>query len=162
MLVVTRVVLSLQSGLLSVANPTGAAPDRPRRREIDRGRCPNLDPVKWLRFPRVLGVVVCLNLVGMSVVFGVLSRQNYQFVHTAAQTEGTVVVLVPRAPIGSTREPRANARRPSLAPTVRYVANGQTYTYTAAHGKFRQTLQPGDTVTVLYNPADPAVARLKG
>jgi hypothetical protein len=118
--------------------------------------------VKWLRFPRILGIVVCLYLVGMSVVFGVLSRQNYQFVHTAAQTDGTVIALVPRAPIGSTREPRATGPRVSLAPTVRYVVNGQTYTYTAAHGRFRQPLRQGGTVTVLYNPQDPKIARLKG
>ena len=118
--------------------------------------------MKWLRFPRILGIVVCLYLVGMSVVFGVLSRQNYEFVHTASQADGTVVALVPRAPIGSTREPRANAPRVSLAPTVRYVVNGQTYTYTAAHGKFRQPLRPGDTVTVLYSPQNPRIARLKG
>jgi hypothetical protein len=118
--------------------------------------------VKWLRFPRILGVVVCLYLVGMSVVFGVLSRQNYEFVHTAAQCNGTVVSLVPRAPIGSTREPRVNGPRVSLAPAVRYVVNGQPYAYTAAHGKFRQPLRPGDTVTVLYNPENPKIARLKG
>src|SRR6476659_6511158 len=118
--------------------------------------------MKWLRFPRILGIVVCLYLVGMSVVFGVLSRQNYEFVRTASQCDGTVVALVPRAPIGSTREPRFDGPRVSLAPTVRYVVNGQNYAYTAAHGKFRQPLRPGDTVTVLYNPQNPKIARLKG
>jgi hypothetical protein len=118
--------------------------------------------VKWLRFPRILGIVVCLYLVGMSVVFGVLSQENYEFVHSASQTEGTVIALVPRAPIGSTREPRVNGPRVSLAPTVQYVVNGRTYTYTAAHGRFRQPLRPGDTVTVLYDPQEPGIARIKG
>ena len=40
--------------------------------------------MKWLRFPRTLGIAVCLYLVGMSVVFGLLSSQNYRFMHAAA------------------------------------------------------------------------------
>lgn len=118
--------------------------------------------MKWLRFPRTLGIVVCLYLVGMSVVFGLLSSQNYRFVHTAQKVNGTVIALVPRAPIGSTREPTADARMISRAPTVRYEVNGAMYEYTAAHGRYRQRLQVGNTVTVLYDPTDPSVARLRG
>jgi hypothetical protein len=117
--------------------------------------------VKWLRFPRVLGIVVCLYLVGLAVLFASLGRQAAQFNHNAASTTGTVVALVPRAPAGSTREP-VNARHPTLAPTVHYEVGGRGYDYTAAHGRYRQPVRVGDTLTVLYDPADPSVARLRG
>lgn len=117
--------------------------------------------MKWLRFPRVLGVAVGLYLAGLAVVFGVLSMQSDQFSDHAASTTGTVTALVARAPAGSNREPR-HGQRPSLAPTVHYEVAGHGYDYTAAHGRFRQPLQPGDTVTVLYDPSNPAVARLRG
>ena len=118
--------------------------------------------MKWLRFPRTLGIVVCLYLVGMSVVFALLSSQNYRFIHSARTVPGTVIALVARAPIGSTRDPQLDARMVSRAPTVRYVVNGTPYEYTAAHGRYRQPLRVGDTVTVLYDPDHPAVARIRG
>ena len=114
------------------------------------------------RFPQTVGFVVAAYLVVMAVVFALLSAQNMQFVRTASRTEGTVVALVARAPLGSTRESRADARVPSLAPKVSYVVDGRTYDYVAAHGRYRQRLQVGDTVTVLYAPSDPASARLRG
>lgn len=116
--------------------------------------------MKWLRFPRILGIIVCLYLIGMSLVFGMLSSQNYRFVHGAQSTTGTVTALVPRSPIGSARDP--DARTVSRAPTVRYEVAGKTYEYTAAHGRFRQRLQIGNSVTVLYDPTNPAVARIQG
>jgi uncharacterized protein DUF3592 len=122
----------------------------------------SLAAVKWLRFPRTLGIVVCLYLLGMSGVFGVLTSRNYRFIHDARQIPGTVIALVPRAPLGSTREPRAGERRTSLAPTVQYQVNGKTYTYTAAQGHFRQRVKIGDHLTVLCDPKDPADAQLKG
>lgn len=118
--------------------------------------------MRWLRFPRTLGIIVCLYLLGMSVVFGVLTSRNYRFIHDARQISGTVIALVPRAPLGSTREPRAGERRTSLAPTVQYQVSGKTYTYTAAHGHFRQTVKIGDHLTVLCDPKGPADAQLKG
>ena len=112
--------------------------------------------------PRAVGVVVVVYLAAMSVVFALLSAQNADFVRTASQTEGTVVALVARAPLGSTREAQPDARTPSLAPKVTYEVAGRTYDYVAAHGRARQRLQVGDRVTVLYAPADPTKARLRG
>ena len=114
------------------------------------------------RFSRVLGGIAMVYLLGMAVVFGLLSMQSSVFVREARETPGTVVALVPRAPLGSTREPTEDARTPSLAPKVTYTVDGRGYTYTAAHGRYRQRLQVGDTVSVLYAPQDPAQARLRG
>lgn len=114
------------------------------------------------RFPQVVGVVAAVYLVAMAVVFALLSAQNHDFVRTASRTEGTVVELVARAPLGSTREAQPDARTPSLAPKVTYVVDGKSYDYVAAHGRYRQRLQVGDRVTVLYSPADPSSARLRG
>jgi hypothetical protein len=114
------------------------------------------------RFPRTIGLLAALYLVAMAVVFALLSAQNMDFVRTAGHTEGTVVALVARAPLGSTREAQPDARTPSLAAKVTYVVDGRTYDYVAAHGRYRQRLQVGDRVTVLYAPTDPSSARLRG
>ena len=114
--------------------------------------------MRWLRFPRLLGIVVCVYLMALAALFGYLSVQNYRFVHDAGRAEGTVISLDPRPPAGSTRTPRGVTR----APTVRYDVGGKSYTYTAAHGTYRQRYQVGATVEVLYDPADPARARLRG
>jgi hypothetical protein len=121
-----------------------------------------LAAVRWFRFPRALGIVIALYLVGMAVVFGMFSHQSVEFVKHAARTNGTVVELVARAPAGSTREPVTSARAVPQAPKVSYSVAGNIYTYTAAHGRYHQRLKIGDQVQVLYNPADPAEARLKG
>lgn len=114
------------------------------------------------RFPLLVGGAAVVYLAVMAVVFALLSAQNADFVRTATQTQGTVVALVPRAPVGSTRDARTDARAPSLAPKVTYVVAGRTYTYVAAHGRYRLRLQVGDPVTVLYASGDPSSARLRG
>lgn len=111
----------------------------------------------------MLGIVVCLYLLGMAVVFGLFSQQSVEFVRHAARTDGTVVALVARAPAGSTREPTAGSRAVvPQAPKVSYAVDGHSYTYIAAHGRYHQRLRIGDQVQVLYDPADPDQARLKG
>ena len=107
-------------------------------------------------------MLAAVYLAAMAVVFALLAAQNTDFVRTASRTEGTVVALVARAPVGSTREAQPDARTPSLAPKVSYVVDGRTYVYVAAHGRYRQRLQVGDQVTVLYAPSDPGSARLRG
>jgi hypothetical protein len=118
--------------------------------------------VKWFRFPRALGIVIGLYLVGMAVVFAMFSQQSALFVRHAARTDATVVALVARAPAGSTREPVTGARTVPQAPKVSYTVDGTTYTYTAAHGRYHQPLKIGDQVQVLYDHAHPGRARLKG
>lgn len=110
----------------------------------------------------MVGVLAAVYLAAMSVVFALLTAQNMDFVRTADRTEGTVVALVARAPVGSTREAQPDSRAPSLAPKVSYQVAGRTYEYVAPHGRYRQRLQVGDRVTVLYAPSDPASARLRG
>ncbi|HEY0240586.1 MAG TPA: DUF3592 domain-containing protein [Friedmanniella sp.] len=120
------------------------------------------DQTSRRRFPRTVGLLAAVYLVAMAVVFALLSAQNADFVRTAGRTEGTVVALVDRAPLGSTRDAQPDARTPSLAPKVSYVVDGRTYDYVAAHGRYRQRLQVGDRVAVLYAPTDPTSARLRG
>jgi hypothetical protein len=114
--------------------------------------------VRWLRFPRLLGLIACLYLMAMAVLFGYHSVQNYRFVHDAARTTGTVVAFEARPPAGETR----TARDVTQAPRVRYEVAGRTYEYTAAHGTYRPTHRLGDQIVVLYDPADPSKARLRG
>ena len=115
--------------------------------------------MRWVRFPRVLGLVVCLYLFGMAVLFGYLASQHYAFVHNAHRVQGTVVSLERRPPAGATQMPRT----PTYAPKVSYVVNGTTYSYTAAHGSYRtDRYQVGESVVVLFNPARPEQAQLLG
>jgi hypothetical protein len=118
--------------------------------------------VAWLRFPRVLGLCICVYLLAAALLFANYSGRNVAFVRHAATTTGTVVELVPRAAAGSAREPSPTVRTMPTAPTVRYTVAGRTYTYTAAHGRYRQRLRVGDQVPVRYLPADPGQARLQG
>jgi hypothetical protein len=118
--------------------------------------------MKWLRFPRVLGVVVCLYLLGLTALFGYLSTESFRFVSNATATTGKVVQLEVRRPVGSQRQPNPRSRNVPLAPKVEYVVAGKTYTYVAAHGRYHQRLAVGDEVTVLYDPSDPQSARLQG
>ncbi len=114
----------------------------------------------WLRFPRTLALAAAGYLLAMAVVFALLSAQGSVFTRQAQQTTGTVVALVPRAPLGSTRESRSSLGPPSLAPRVSYTVDGKTYSYIAPHGRYRQRLRVGDTITVLYAATDPKRARL--
>jgi hypothetical protein len=98
----------------------------------------------------------------MSVLFGYLSSESYRFVHNATETEGTVINLVVKSPAGSQRQPNPRARNIPVAPVVRYTVNGKSYTYVAAHGRYHERLKVGDPVTILYDPSNPAVARLRG
>lgn len=118
--------------------------------------------MKWLRFPRILGVAVCVYLLGMAVLFGFLSTASFRFVNNATASEGTVVSLVVKAPAGSQRDPNLRSRNVPLAPKVTYVVDGKTYSYVAAHGRYHQRLAVGDKVTVLYDPSNPGQARLQG
>lgn len=118
--------------------------------------------MKWLRFPRIVGVAACLYLLGMAVLFGFLSTASFRFVNNATATEGTVISLVVKRPAGSQRDPDPRSRNVPLAPKVTYVVDGKTYSYVAAHGRYRQRLAVGDHVTVLYDPSSPGQARLKG
>ncbi len=114
--------------------------------------------MRWLRFPRLLGLIACLYLMAMAVLFGYLSVQNYRFVHDAARTTGIVIAFDARPPAGETR----SQRDATQAPRVRYEVGGRTYDYTAAHGTYRQTHRIGDQIVVLYDPTDPSQARLRG
>lgn len=118
--------------------------------------------VKWVRFPRVIGLLICVYLVAMTVFFGYQTTLRFRFVNNAQPVTGEVVALTARPLAGSTRMPNGGQRRVPLAPKVRYVVAGKTYEYTASHGTMGQRLQVGDKVTVLYDPADPAQARLRG
>lgn len=118
--------------------------------------------MSWLRFPRAAGLVVCLYLLAVGLLFAGFSARNDAFVRDAATTTGTVVALVPRAAAGSSREPGPSVRTMPLAPTVSYTVAGRTYRYTAAHGRYRQRLRVGDSVSIRYLPSDPGQARVQG
>jgi hypothetical protein len=99
----------------------------------------------------------------MSVVFGNLSTQSYRFVRGAQATTGTVTALLPTPTAGSSRTPpNRPGRLIPTAPKVRYSVGGKSYEYAAAHGRYRQPLRVGDRVTVLYDPTNPAHARIRG
>jgi hypothetical protein len=119
--------------------------------------------VSWLRFPRNLGIACCLYFLAMTALFGNMTVENSEFSATAREVPGTVIALVAKPLPGGTRVPNGTRHREPMAPTVRYVVDGHSYTYTPARGKRHPTVQVGDTVTVLYDATDPATtARIRG
>ncbi|MGI8456943.1 MAG: DUF3592 domain-containing protein [Propionibacteriaceae bacterium] len=119
--------------------------------------------MRWLRFPRVLGVMCALYFLAMAVLFGNMSIENTEFSANAHEVPGTVVAMVATPLPGGSRVPAGSRRREPMAPTVQYVVDGQTYTYTPARGTRHPKVKVGDTVMVLYDTGDPAhTARIAG
>ena len=117
--------------------------------------------VKWLRFPRVAGVIVVAYFLVVTAYFAYETVRRDQFIANATPVNGIVVALEPRPIAGSTRVQASGTDIP-LAPQVRYVVGGQTYLYTASHGVVGSELKVGDAIEVLYDPANPERARLRG
>src|ERR1700754_5002277 len=71
---------------------------------------------------------------------------------SAERTEGTVVALTERT------------ARSSLSkvwyPTVEYPVEGRVYSFDSSFGTRPPAYAEGDTVSVAYNPADPADAQI--
>lgn len=114
--------------------------------------------MKWLRFPRVLGIIACVFFLLVAAALVGAKWGDHQWAEDAGRTDGTVTQLAPRPFLGSQREPRGS--QVPVAPEVTYSVDGVTRTYTPAHGELRRRYQVGGTVTVLYDRADPALARL--
>ncbi len=127
--------------------------DTRRRTNFRTGRHFYAVRVKWLRFPRVVGVIV---VVYFLVVTGLLrvrdGASRVSSSRTPRPVNGIVVALEPRPIAGSTRVQASGTDIP-LAPQVRYVVGGQTYLYTASHGVVGSELKVGDAIEVLYDPS---------
>lgn len=121
-----------------------------------------LADVRWLVFPRVLGIALALYLAGMTGLFGYFASENTEFTNSASSVEGVVIALQPRPLPGSSHQPSTSQRNVPYAPVVSYQVGGHTYTYTPSHGRYGLTEKVGDHATVLYDPANPSVARLRG
>lgn len=117
--------------------------------------------VKWLRFPRVLGVIVVAYFLVVTAYFAYETLRRDQFIANATPINGTVVALEPRPVAGTTRVQPSGTDLP-LAPQVRYVVNGRTYLYTASHGVVGSQLKVGDAIEVLFDPSNPERGRLRG
>lgn len=114
--------------------------------------------MKWLRFPRVLGIIACVFFLLVAAALVGAKWGDHRWAKDAGRTEGTVTQLVPRPFLGSQREPRGS--QVPVAPEVSYTVDGVSHTYTPAHGQTRRRYQVGGTVTVLYDRSDPTLARL--
>ena len=117
--------------------------------------------VKWLRFPRVVGVIAVVYFVVVTGYFAYETTRRAQFAADAQVANGVVVALEPRPIAGSTRVPTGGVDIP-LAPQVRYVVGGQTFVYTASHGVIGSPIKVGDAIEVLYDPTNPQRAHLRG
>jgi hypothetical protein len=114
--------------------------------------------VKWLRFPRVLGIIACVFFLLVAAALVGAEWGDHRWAKDAGRTEGTVTQLVPRPFLGSQRQPRGS--QVPVAPEVSYSVDGVARTYTPAHGEMRRRYQVGGTVTVLYDRTDPTLVRL--
>jgi hypothetical protein len=82
-------------------------------------------------------------------------RELEEFARTASVTAGTVVGLVEKKPSGK--------RRPLYAPVVRFRPSGEAVEreFTSRSGSRPASHRMGDTVQVLYDPANPSHACLQ-
>ncbi len=118
--------------------------------------------MRWLRLPRVIGVVACVYLAAVTVFFWYQTSERFRFVNNAQRVTGEVIALQSRPLAGATRLPEADSRSVPLAPTVRYVVDGKRYEYTPDHGVIGNRIKVGDKLVVRYDPAAPSRARLQG
>jgi hypothetical protein len=116
--------------------------------------------VRWLRFPRVVGVAVVAYLILVTGYYAFETTRRSQFIADASRTTGIVIALEPRPLPGTTRVHTIGDEVP-LAPEVRYEVGGRTYLYTPAHGMMGSPVRVGDQIEVLYDPDDPSRARLR-
>ncbi len=117
--------------------------------------------MRWLRFPRIVAVVVVAYLLVVTAYFAFETTRRSRFIADATPTTGVVIAMEPRPLAGTTRVPAIGDDVPR-APEVRYEVAGRTYLYTPTHGLLGSAVQVGDQIEVLYDPADPARARLRG
>ena len=117
--------------------------------------------MKWLRFPRLLGILVVAYFLVVTAYFAYETARRSQFAAGATSVNGIVVALEPRPVAGATHV-QASGNDIPLAPQVRYVVAGRTYLYTASHGVVRSSLRVGDAIEILYDPTNPERARLRG
>lgn len=115
----------------------------------------------WLRFPRVVGVVAVAYFLVVTAYFAYETARRSQFAAEATTVTGVVVALEPRPIAGSTHVQASGDDLP-LSPQVRYVVGGRTYLYTASHGRVGLPVRVGDAIEVLYDPANPERAHLRG
>lgn len=111
------------------------------------------------RLPFVVGLVFGGVGIVLAVVAVIVVGVTLGALRDGARTEGTVVDVVART---STTEDSDGRSRESTAyhPTVRFRADGRTYTFTSSTGSDPPAYEVGDRVPVVYDPADPGDARV--
>lgn len=92
-----------------------------------------------------IGAVIMLII---SLWFG---YSSYQFVSSGIEVEGTVVRL---------ESSHSSDSGTSYSPVFRYTVNGQEYEYESVNSSNPPTHQVGDVTTLLYQPDNPAKARV--
>jgi hypothetical protein len=104
----------------------------------------------------IVGAVFAVVGLVLAGVGGVIGYSTYSFQQTAERATGTVVDLDVR---WGSHKSRSTSR--AEYPVVEFEAGGEWYTFRSA---VTSTSHPeiGDEVSVLYDPADPADARLDG
>lgn len=104
---------------------------------------------------RVFTAVFLLVGLGMLIGAGLLVRNTQSFVARAASAQGQVVDLIP------SRSSQNSST--TWAPQVRFTAaDGQVVEFQSSTSSNPPAYARGETVTVLYDPATPQSARLKG
>ncbi len=111
----------------------------------------------------MVGVLVCLYLIGIGVAFTVLAQDRDRFSDSAVSTQGTVIRMEPVPYVGSARDPATKGTRPAYAPVISYPVGKKKYEYQPSHGTYRPRWHVGQQVTIIYDPSDPEItARIRG
>jgi Protein of unknown function (DUF3592) len=128
--------------------------DNPRVIEL-----PKSGPIRWLGFALVFVVTICC--VGVSILPFALDDTQYFRKSIHLRQTG---VIVP----GTVSEVESNVDKEefivgvpdsvSYRLTVEYTVDGQTYT--VRNQKFVNGYDVGDTINVIYDPADPTISQV--
>ncbi len=102
--------------------------------------------------------LIGLILTGVGLPFllmgGILTYQEINFLHTAVETAGTVKEIASYTGSKSGKQ---------YYPVVEFRSeDGRLYTFKSNHSAAEPEYQIGQTVTVYYNPAEPAEAQIEG
>lgn len=103
---------------------------------------------RWGRFVLVLGLLAML-------LAGAVATQRIAFLLRTKSAPGTVVELV-RSGSGRISQPGGEA----LAPRVRFVVDAVEHEFVSPFGSFSPAFAVGQSVRVLFDPADPGRAEV--
>ena len=112
---------------------------------------------KTVRMIKVIGILCLVLGIGLLVTAGNLHSRTRQFVAKARTAPGIVVDLAR----STSSDYRTTGRQTTYAPVVEFTTDsGEKDTFTSSSSSYPPAFRKGESVEVLYDPANPYDARI--